>query len=188
MTKKILMAGFVCWSVMAVAQASGSNDQAASAAKDTHSKDVASGQASGKVTDPKDVATGQTSGKRQHEPVRLQSVSEDVTPAATQQSSSAAKNKSAQDDWTARVAKGDVNGDGKADVATTTSSSSSSSSNGQARVAAADVNGDGKADAAINTSHSNIKNATDAHSGQPTGKRQHDPVVVTKSTDAASPK
>ena len=221
MTKKILMAGFACWSVLAVAQASGSKDQAASTAKDAHPKEVASGQASGRAVAPKDlssghssgkaaqpagstavindpaasqpvqaprdIATGQSSGKRQYQPVTMKTVSDDVAPAAP---SSNAKGKTAQDDWTApaaRVAKGDVNGDGKADVAATASSSSSSSSNGQARVAAGDVNGDGKADATINTSHSNIKNAKDAASGQTSGKRQHD-VVVTKSTDAASPK
>jgi hypothetical protein len=226
MTKKTLMAGLACWSVMAVGQASGNKDQAASA-KDAHPKEVASGQASGNVAAPKDLssghssgkvanqpagsaavlnssdaaasqpveaprdmATGQSSGKRQYQPVVIRKVSDDLAPESREQQSPKATGKTAQDDWTtpaARVAKGDVNGDGKADVAATNSASSSSSSTGQARVAAADVNGDGKADAAINTSHSNIKNAKDAPSGQTTGKRQHD-VVVTKSTDAASPK
>jgi len=228
MTKKILMAGFACWSVMAVAQASGSKDQAASAAKDTHPKEVANGQASGNVAAPKDlstghssgkaaqpagsaavlnssdaaasqaveaprdIATGQSSGKRQYQPVEIKTVSDELTPGAREQQSMKATGKTAQDDWAARVAKGDVNGDGKADVAATTSSSSSASSssggNGQARVAAADVNGDGKADAAINTSHSNIKNGKDAASGQTSGKRQHDDVTVTKSTDSAPQK
>ncbi len=173
MTKKILMAGFACWSVLAVAQASGSKDQAASTAKDASSKEVASGQASGNVAAPKDLATGQASGKRQHDPVRLKSVSDDVKPAAGQQPSDVAKGKTAQDDWQAPAA---------------AKSSAPAASSNQPRVATGDVNGDGTADAAINTSHSNIKNATDVHSGQATGKRQHDPVVVTKSTDAASPK
>jgi type VI protein secretion system component Hcp len=143
--------------------------------------------ASQPVQAPRDMATGQASGKRQYAPVVIRKVSDDVMPEAREQQSPQASGKSAQDDWTApaaRVAKGDVNGDGRADAAAATSSNT----NGQARVATGDVNGDGKADAAINTSHSNIKNVKDAPSGQTTGKRQHDPVVVTKSTDAASPK
>ena len=242
MTKKILVAGFACLSVIAVAQSSGNANQTASTAKDVstgHSsgktaapKDIASGQSSGKVasrpagssaalnsndaassdqvTAPRDMATGQSSGKRQYAPVTIRKVSDDDPSVAREQQSpkatgqAASGNKSANDDWTAttakssnpvsaggqtRVAKGDVNGDGKADAAATVSSSSSSSSgaNGQSRVAAADVNGDGKADAAINTSHSNIKNANDAASGQTSGKRAHQPATVTKVSDTTTP-
>jgi hypothetical protein len=172
MTKKILIAGFACWSVLAVAQASGSQDQAASAAqtKDQH---------------PKEVASGQASGKRQYQPVVIMKVQDKATPAAIEQQSPKATGKVNQDGAAdrenpttsqpkgtqARVATGDVNGDGKADVA---------------RVAKGDVNGDGKADAAINNSHSNIKNTRDAASGLASGgKRQHADNTVNKEADAA---
>jgi Type VI secretion system effector, Hcp len=70
-----------------------------------------------------------------------------------------------------RVATGDVNGDGTSDVAAT---GGSGSGNGQ--------------NAAINTSHSNIKSPRDAASGHASGKRQHEPVQIKKTVDAASPK
>src|SRR6266571_4704126 len=77
----------------------------------------------------------------------------------------------AQDDWhQQRVAVGDVNGDGKADV----TASSSAQGSGQ--------------NAAVNTSHSNIKNQRDMATGQASGKRQHQPMTVSKEVDKASPK
>jgi len=213
MTKKILIAGFACLSLMVMAQASGSKDQAASVSKDQHPKEVASGQASGKtvapmkltsaqptITDnnktaskpagspavlnstdaaaseqvkaPRDLATGQASGKRQYQPVIIRKVSDDEGMTAREQQSPKATGKTAQDDWQASAVK----------------TSAPANSNGQTRVATGDVNGDGKADVAINNSHSNIKNSKDAASGQASGKRMHSDITVTKSTDAASPK
>jgi type VI protein secretion system component Hcp len=176
MKKTILIAGFACLSLMLVAQTSGSKDQAASAAKDQHAKEVASGQASGNAVAPRDTASGQASGKRQHNPVVIKQVSDEGSAARQQQSPKATGvalkgNKSASDDWTSRAA----------------NSNGSTGSSGQTRVATGDVNGDGKADAAINTSHSNIKNG-DIATGHTSGKRMHEPVVVTKTTDSASPK
>jgi len=213
MTKKILIAGFACWSLMVIAQTSVTKDHAASASKDQHPKEVASGQASGKtvapmkltsaqptitennekaskpagsqavlnstdaaaseqVKAPRDLATGQASGKRQYQPVIIRKVSADEGMTAREQQSPKATGKTAQDDWQAPAAK----------------TSAPANSNGQTRVATGDVNGDGKADVAINNSHSNIKNSKDAASGQASGKRQHGDITVTKSTDAASPK
>ncbi len=192
MTKKILIAGFACLSVVAVAQSSGSKDQNASAAKDVHPRDVATGQASGKITAPRDIATGQASGKRQYQPVLIRKVSEDDTNGAReQQSPKAAGKTSASDDWHVTNAKSngsgsaaDVNRDGVAERR----SAAASSANGQGRVAAGDVNGDGKADAAINTSHSNIKSPRDMATGQASGKRMHQDITITKYSDTAPQK
>ena len=209
MTKKILIAGFACWSVLAVAQASGSKDQAASAAQkeDQHPKEVATGKATGgkavprdistgqssgkaasqpagsqavlnsgdaaaseQVKAPRDLATGQASGKRQYAPVIIRKVSDDESMAAREQQSPKATGKSAQDDWQTPAA---------------AKTSAPASPNGQARVATGDVNGDGKADAAINNSHSNIKNSKDAATGQASGKRVHDDITITKHSDKA---
>jgi len=84
MTNKILVAGFACLSVIAVAQSSGSKDQSASAAqrKDQHPKEVASGQASGRTVAPRDIATGQASGKTASKPAGSQAVLSD--PASSQ--------------------------------------------------------------------------------------------------------
>lgn len=228
MTNKILIAGFACLSVIAVAQSSGSKDQSASAAqgKDQHPKEVASGQASGKtvaprdiatgqasgktaskpagsqavlsdptssqqVTAPRDLATGQASGKRQYQPVVIMKVQDKATPLATEQQSPGKV--MASDDWQAKaktsgnthVSPADMNQDGAADRE---SPSTSRPKGQQARVATGDVSGDGKADAAINTSHSNIKNTKDTASGQMTGKRQHQPLTVTKEVGAAPQK
>jgi hypothetical protein len=194
MNKKILSAGFACLSVIAVAQSSGSKDQAATAAqtKDQHPRDVATGQASGKnvnkpagsqavlnssdqVTAPRDLATGQASGKRQYQPITIRKVTDDDPNAVREAQSPKATGKTtAQGDWHATTKTGntsvspaDVNHDGAA-----VRESPSSPSKGQMRVATGDVNGDGKADAAINNSHSNIKNGRDLATGQATGKRQ----------------
>jgi hypothetical protein len=222
MTKKILIAGFACLSVIAIGQSSGNKDQAASTAsstttataKDAHPKDVASGQASGKVvaprdlstghasgkvasrpagsqatlnssdpatpqvTAPRDMATGQASGKRQYQPIIIRKVSEDDAVAEREQASPKATGKtSATDDWQAPAAAKpeDANSNGV-------------SSNGQARVTKGDVNGDGRADAAINNSHSNIKNPREAASGQASGKRIHSDITITKEVGPAPQK
>ena len=67
-----------------------------------------------------------------------------------------------------RVAAGDVNGDGRADVANGPRQSTSQ-------------------DGAINTSHSNIKNTKDTATGQATGKRQYAPVELQKEAAPAKP-
>jgi hypothetical protein len=187
MNKKILIAGFACVSMIAVAQSSGNKEQSASASKDVKPRDVATGQASGKivnkpagsqaalnssdqVTAPRDMATGQASGKRQYAPVIIRKVTDDDPNAAREAQSPKATGKTmAQDDWhtatKTSVSPADVNQNGAA-----VRESPSLPSKGQTRVATGDVNGDGKADAAINNSHSNIKNGRDAATGQASGK------------------
>ncbi len=216
MNKKILIAGFACLSVIAVAQSSGTKDQSASAGqtKDAHPREVATGQASGKsmskpagsqavlndpasseqVTAPRDLATGQASGKRQYQPVVIMKVQDKATPVAIEQQSPKATGKvMASDDWhatakatgKATVSPADMNQDGATDRE---SPSTSHPKGAQARVATGDVNGDGKADAAINNSHSNIKNSKDVASGQTSGKRQHGDIIVTKEAGAPAQK
>jgi hypothetical protein len=190
MNEKILIAGFACLSMIAVAQSSGNKDQSASATKDAKPRDIATGQASGKsvnkpsgsqavlnssdqVTAPRDMATGQATGKRQYAPMTIRKVAEDDPNAAREAQSPKATGKtSAQDDWhtasktsNTSVSPADVNQDGVA-----VRESPSLPSKGQTRVATGDVNGDGKADAAINNSHSNIKNGKDLATGQASGK------------------
>jgi len=202
MNKKILIAGFACLSVIAVAQSNGTKDQSASTAqtKDAHPRDVATGQASGKtmskpagsqsvlnssdsassgqVTAPRDLATGQASGKRQYQPVVIMKVQDKATPVAIEQQSPKATGKTS-------VSPADVNQNG----ATDRESPSTSHPKGvQARVATGDVNGDGKADAAINNSHSNIKNSKDVATGQTSGKRQHGDISITKEASAPAQK
>jgi len=97
------------------------------------------------VTAPRDLATGQASGKRQHEPVTINKVNNDSSQSSRESSAPSVsevvvtkpgdRKTTAQDDWQtpaktqapqssngstnqspSKVATGDVNGDGKADV------------------------------------------------------------------------
>src|SRR6266700_543049 len=93
MNKKILIAGFACLSVMAVAQSSGTKEQSASAAqtRDQHPKEVASGQASGRVAPMNNGLEGKlssaqptiTDNKKTSQPAGSQAVLND--PAASEQ-------------------------------------------------------------------------------------------------------
>ena len=217
MVKKILIAGFACLSLMVSAQTSGTKDQTASASKDQHPKEVASGQASGKtmkltsaqptITDnQKTASTSKPAGSQATLNSSDAAANEQVTTPrdlATGQASGKRQynpvviRKVSDDDSAAREQQSPkatgkaLNGNKSASddwTATTAKSNGSTGSSGQTRVATGDVNGDGKADAAINTSHSNIKNSKDAATAQMTGKRQHSDITITKSTDAASPK
>ncbi len=213
MTKKILIAGFACLSLMVMAQASGSKDQAASASKDQHPKEVASGQASGKTVAPMKLTSAQPTitdnNKTASKPAGSQAVLNSSDAAASEQvkaprdlATGQASGKrqyqpviirkvSADEGMTAREQQSPkATGKTAQDdwQASAVKTSAPANSNGQTRVATGDVNGDGKADAAINNSHSNIKNSKDAASGQASGKRMHGDITVTKSTDAASPK
>jgi|GEM_PF-2663745 len=190
MNSKILVVGFACLSVVAVAQSSGSKDQAPKTSQ---------------VSTPRDAASGQASGKRSNKAEN--STAPAVATPRDAQSGMATGKKTAHDDWhpsvtssdqgaNSRVTKGDVNGDGRAEVTASPSSGSS-----QTRVSAADLDGDGKADAAaapqnsghvqnavINNSHSNIKSPRDVSTGQSSGKRQHEDRRVIKEYGKDDPK
>ena len=155
MKSKILVLGFACLSLVAVAQTN-----------EKQSKEKQN-QPAAAVKSPRDIATGQASGRAMSD----QKVLHRDLAARDAQSGKATGKKMAQDDWhQQRVAVGDVNGDGKADV----TASGSAHASGQ--------------NAVINTSHSNIKNQRDMATGQASGKRQHQPMTVSKEVDKASPK
>ena len=105
MNRKILLVGFACLSAVAVAQSDGSQQKSAtpSPAPSSH-----------EVTSPRDAATGQASGKRMHKPMTVTSEDQALRESPT---------KASLGKTTVRVAAGDVNGDGKADVAATGASS-----------------------------------------------------------------
>jgi hypothetical protein len=163
---KILMAGaLACLSAVAVAQSDQTKDKAPAQDQRATAREAASGQAS---------------GKRMHKPVTV--TAED---SAREVSTGKATGKTmAQDDWHTSSAK-------TADPKT---------GNTQVRVATGDVNGDGVADAnAKNSGHatetmtaapasSNVTQPRDLATGQASGKRQHQPVTVSKESDAKSTK
>jgi len=155
MKSKILVLGFACLSLVAMAQ---SNEKQS---KEKQNQPPAA------VKSPRDVATGQASGRAMSD----QKVVHRDLAARDAQSGKATGKKMAQDDWhQQRVAVGDVNGDGKADV----------TANGSAHASGQNV--------VINNSHSNIKNSREIMTGQASGKRQHQPLTVSKEVDKASPK
>jgi hypothetical protein len=166
MKNKILIAASVGLSLFAAAQSQTDKQKPKPSTTQTQSpRDLASGQASGRSVDQKakdggivhrdlaarDIATGQASGK-----------------------------KTAQDDWhqqsgakpvssvsetkaTSRVAVGDVNGDGTADVAASKNSAHATES--------LSTNG---------TSPAKVQAPRDAATGQASGKRQHQPPLIIK--------
>ncbi len=156
MNKLWMAAAFACLSAAAVAQSEQNKDKAP-------------------VQDQSAAASGQTAGKRMHKPLTISNEAASVKTAPTVQGG-----KTANDDWQATAAK----------------SNDPKPGNGQTRVAVGDVNGDGVADAtARNSGHatetltpavasSNVTQPRDAASGQSSGKRQHQPLTVTKVSDA----
>jgi hypothetical protein len=154
MNNKILIAASIGLSLFAAAQSQTDKQQSKPSTTQTQSpRDLASGQASGRSVDQqtrngvvihrdvaaRDVATGQSSGK-----------------------------KTAQDDWhqqnaaSARVAKGDVNGDGASNVAASKNSAHATEA------------------AAGTTSSPRVQAPRDAATGHASGKRQHQPLTVIK--------
>src|SRR2546429_9038569 len=128
MKSKILVLGFACLSLVAVAQ---SNEKQS---KEKQNQPAAA------VKSPRDIATGQASGRAKSD----QNVVHRDLAAGDAQGGKATGKKMAQDDWhQQRVAVGDVNGDGKADV----TAGSSAQGGGQ--------------NAGVNPSQSNIKNQRD---------------------------
>jgi len=99
MKNRVLVVGFACLSALAVAQSDGSEQKKASPDPSSH-----------QVTSPRDAATGQASGKRMHKPITVTAGADDSAVRESPSKASLGKT-------SVRVAAGDVNGDGKADVA-----------------------------------------------------------------------
>jgi hypothetical protein len=176
MNTKILIAALAGLSVVAAAQsqsdkqkeqASGHLEQKNVVHRDLAAREAASGHATGKKTAQDD---WQQTG---------------------------AKPASSSDTKPSHVATGDVNGDGRPDVAvsnknsahaTEAAASASSSSNVQAPRDVATGQASGKRQHQPLTITKSVDKATplDAASGQTSGKRQHQPVTVMKTTDKTS--
>ena len=140
--KKFLLVGFVGFSLAAFGQSGSRQEQSAKASKETTHNSAT-----------------QTSGN----PGQSNVIHRDLAARnLTVNSGSSATNSS-------RVATGDVNGDGHADL-TATSGSNSGHATQQS------------------TATTSAQTPRDATSGQASGKRQHDPLTVSKQVDAASPK
>ena len=123
---------------------------------------------------PRDAASGQATGRlEQKNLVHRDLAARDVATGH------ASGKKSAQDDWQQSAAK-----------------PASSGSNTPSHVAVGDVNGDGVPDAVASKNSGHASEAVvsttaasskdDAAKGQTTGKRQHQPMTITKETDQAS--
>ncbi len=212
MKSKILIAALACASAAVFAQSSA---PVTSNAKETKPRDLATGQASGKivsqpagsnaslnssssdkVTAPRDIATGQASGKRQYHPVIIRKVTdEDAAPSKGPQASGSQSNRESSAASVSEIvvtkpsaSKTTAQDDWQTPARTQTTQTSDGSTNQwPSKVATGDVNGDGHADAAINNSHSNIKNSKDLATGQASGKRQHNPVTFQKEVGTTSP-
>jgi len=151
MSNKILLVGaLACLSAVAVAQSDQSKEKA---------------PAQEQAAAPRDAASGQASGKRMHKPITV------TTELGREASTGKASGKMASDDWQTpaaktsqpkitenktRVAAGDVNGDGKADVAAPKNPGTSS----------------------------DVKSPRDLASGQASGKRQQEPAAAAKEPEA----
>jgi hypothetical protein len=214
MKKEMLIAGFACLSVIAVAQSTQTSEQTSKTAKTA--KEAGSGQATGKTSAHDDWQQQSAAGPRQTNGVR---------ESPSKASSGLRESPSKASIGKTQVAAGDVNGDGRADAAGGSSpqmdvkaprdSSTGMASGKQAivsprdpmtgqasgkressaasvseivvtkatdkpKVVPADVDGDGHNDAAASA-------PKDHSSGQMSGKRQHQPVVL-KQVESTTPK
>lgn len=152
---KILLVGLVCLSLGAFAQSNSQQGQTGSEQSATASREAASGQAS---------------GKRMHKPMVIHRDLAARDQATGQASGKTAAGSSSSASGTTRVATGDVDGDGKADVTTVKNSGHAT-----------------EKDAVLHSS-SSVQSPRDAASGQASGKRQHKPITITKEVDKASTK
>ncbi len=168
MRKEILVAGFACLSLIAAAQAnpSSGHNSTDNTKKTAAPRDAASGQASGKTSND---GAGQARALRESPTKPSSNLRESPSKSSLGKTSVADTNGNGQADRESsapsvseivvtkpsekRVAAGDVNGDGRADVA-----------NGPRQTTSQD--------GTINTSHSNSKNEKDAATSPATKKRQ----------------
>jgi type VI protein secretion system component Hcp len=165
MNTKILIAALAGLSLVAAAQSQTDKQEAKPSTTQTQS--------------PRDTASGQATGRlEQKNLVHRDLAARDVA------SGHATGKKSAQDDWEQTAAKpasgsdtkpshvavGDVNGDGHADVAVSSKNSAHAT----------------EAAASTTAGSAKVQGPRDVASGQATGKRQHQPITITKEVDKAS--
>jgi hypothetical protein len=168
MSNKILIVGALAvMSAVAVAQSDQSKDKARAQEQSVAPRDAASGQATGKrVHNPMTVTKGGSAretdpGKATGKPM----ASDDwQTSAAKTTQPKIVENKS-------QVAVGEINGDGKADLA-------APNKPGQATV----QNTSGS------SASSDVKSPRDVATGQSTGRRQHEPTTATKDSETKTKK
>jgi hypothetical protein len=159
MTNKILIVGFACLSLAAVAQS------------DSNGQKKQQAPTSNEITSPRDAASGQATGKRMHKPM-TSTAEVGITPplASKEQGTNRPVKTSAADDWQAKsasstpavkpVSTGDVDGDRKA-----------------------------KVKPAVSNSQSEVKSPRDLASGQASGKQaQQQPAPSTKPATDQAPK
>lgn len=176
MNNKILIAASVGLSLFAAAQSQTDKQKPKPSTTQTQNpRDLATGQASGRSMDQKakdgivhrdlaarDVATGRATGKTAaQDDWHQQNAVSTGTPAGVKPVSSSSDTKAQS-----RVATGDVNGDGASDVAASKNSAHAT-----------------EAAASTTNSPSKVQNPRDVATGQASGKRQHQPVTVTKTID-----
>jgi len=183
MNTKLLVVGFVSLSLFAAAQSQ--TEKKKDAPKATH-----------EVTSPRDSATGQATGRSSNtQPGDKAPVHRDI--AAREASTGQASGKTmASDDWHQQKA-ASTDGTPQVKPVSATSTDANAKTSGYdvkkqtaARVAAGDVNGDGvdEATASPAAGSSDVKSPRDSSTGMATGKRQHQPVLITKESDKASDK
>lgn len=161
MKKKILISVLACMSVVAIAQSDNAKQKPASSTA---------------VAAPRDSASGLPSGKRQYAPVVIRKASGDNVAAPHDAQSGQASGQVAATKLTS--AQPAITDNKK------TTSAKGQDGSGETRVAVGDVNGDGKADA---TTQSGVTSPRDSSTGMATGKRQHQPITITKEVGATSP-
>lgn len=166
MNKQILIAASVGLSLFAAAQSQTDKQKPKPAPTTTIS--------------PRDLPSGQSSGRTEH--LHQEGVIHRDLAARDLATGQASGKKSAQDAWQQQ----------NAAAPSVKPASSTSETNAQPRVAKGDVNGDGAA-ASKNSGHasetldatgsSTAQGQRDVAKGQMSGKRQHQPVSVTKTND-----
>jgi hypothetical protein len=165
MNTKILIAALAGLSVVAAAQSQTDKQKAKPSTTETQNpRDAASGQATGRLEQKnvvhrdlaaRDVASGHATGKK--------------TAQDDWQRSGLKPVSSSSDTKPSHVAVGDVNGDGRADMAVSSKNSAHAT----------------EAAASISSGSPKVQTPRDVASGQASGKRQHQPVTITKEADKA---
>jgi hypothetical protein len=186
MKTKILVAALACLSMAAVAQQSSSEQKPSpKASQATSAREAASGKATGKTTAQDDwhQQSAASSSDAQLKPVSSQS-GQPASDDATMVRESPTKASSGLRESPTKASTGLRESPTKA----STGSLRESPTKQSVQVSVGDVNGDGSPDKAASSSSHTTVQPRDAASGMPTGKRQHNPISVTKEVDKASPK